>query len=383
MKIMQIAPHFYPYVGGQESYIYNLSKNLVKNGHEVHIVTSNYPKSKISEEIEGITIERNNLLIRPLRNPISSGFFNIKKLSQNFDLIQVHNLYAFPSIVAAYYKNKIDLPLIFTDHGKLVFGQRYKDIFVRMYTQRIAKQVLEKNDLITVLSEHQKNYLGSLCPNVSEKIEIIPNAIDVELFEKLDKNIDTLETGIFTFLFVGQLIKRKGVDWLIKAIRIVKETNNNIKLIIVGDGQHEDYFKKLVKDLNLNRYVEFKGRIDDKNKLVHIYKSSDALVLPSLSEGLPTVILEAIYFGLPVISTDNGGIKEHFNDCVVVVPPKDSVKLADAMINLSNEDNIEEAKTLSNNFKSIIETKYSWNNVAEEYAQLYQKLFDLNFKGKN
>ena len=188
MKILQVAPHFFPYVGGQESYIYNLSKNLVKDGNEVHIITSNYPKSTISEEIDGITIERNNLLIRPLRNPISSGFFNIKKLSKDFDVVQVHNMYAFPSIISAYYKNKIDCPLIFTDHGKLVFGVRYKDLFVKVYTKHIAKKLLDNTDLVTVLSENQKNYLSDICPNVSNKIEIIPNAIDIELFKELDKN---------------------------------------------------------------------------------------------------------------------------------------------------------------------------------------------------
>jgi glycosyltransferase involved in cell wall biosynthesis len=378
MKILQVAPHFFPYVGGQESYIYNLSKNLVKDGHDVHIITSNYPKSTSSEEIDGITIERNNLLLRPLRNPISSGFFNIKKLSNDFDLIQVHNVYAFPSLVTAYYKNKINCPLIFTDHGKLVFGVKHKDFFVQMYTKHIAKKVLEKTDLVAVLSKHQKEYLSAISPDISDKIKIIPNAIDLELFRELDKNTDKNcdNDDTFTFLYVGQLIKRKGIDWLFKALKIVEKGNKNIKLIIVGDGEHRDYYKKLVNDLNLNQYVEFKGRISNKKKLAFIYKNSDAFVLPSLSEGLPTVILEAIYFGLPVISTDNGGIKEHFDDCVIVVPPRDSVKLAQAMTNLSKTDNLEDAKKLSKNFKNVIESKYTWNAVVDEYEKFYQILLN-------
>ena len=374
MKILQVAPYFFPYVGGQESYIYNLSKHLVKNGHEVHIITSNYPKSKYSEEIDSITIERNNLLLRPLRNPISPGFFNIKKLSNDFDLIHVHNLYAFSSIVTAYYKNKINCPLIFTDHGKLVFDVKHKDFVVQMYTKLIAKKILEKTDLVVVLSKHQKEYLSTISPNLANKIKIIPNAIDIELFRKLDKNIEKVESNnsAFTFLYVGQLIKRKGIGWLLKALKILEKSNKNIKLIIVGDGEYRDYYKKLVNDLNLNQYVEFKGGINDKNKLTFLYKNCDAFVLPSLSEGLPTVILEAIYFGLPVISTDNGGIKENFGDCVIVVPPRDSIKLAQAMINLSKKDNIEDAKNLSKNFKNVIESKYSWNAVVDEYEKLYQ-----------
>ena len=129
--------------------------------------------------------------------------------------------------------------------------------------------------------------------------------------------------------------------------------------------------------------MEFKGRINDKRELASIYKNSDAFILPSLSEGLPTVILEAIYFGLPVISTDIGGIKEHFDDCVYLVPPNNSIKLAEAMINLLKVNNLEKAKKLSKNFKNVIESKYSWKFVADEYEKIYQKLLISHMNTKN
>ncbi|MDI6645229.1 MAG: glycosyltransferase family 4 protein [Methanobacteriaceae archaeon] len=376
MKILQIAPHFFPYMGGQESYIYNLSKNLIKKGHEVHIMTSNYPKSNYYDEIEGMIIERNDLIMRPLRNPISSGFFNIKKLSNMFDVIHIHNLYAFPSILAAYYKNKFNNPLIFTDHGKLVFGVSYKDLLVRMYSKTIAKRILEKSDLVTVLSESQKNHLCSISPNSVNKIQVIPNAIDIELFKQLNDNNKKNENSSFTFLYVGQMIKRKGIYWLLKALKIVIKSNKNIKLILVGDGEHLNYYKKLANDLNLSGYIEFKGRIDDMNNLASIYKSSDVFVLPSLSEGLPTVLLEAMFFGLPVIATDIPGIKDHFENYASLVPPKDSVKLAEAIIELSKKDNLEQAKKLSKEFMNLIESNYSWKAVAEEYEMIYESVLN-------
>lgn len=378
MKILQVAPHFLPYMGGQESYIYNLSKNLVKKGHEVHVITSNYPKSKKYEEIDGITIERNNIIMRPLRNPISQGFFNIKELSKKFDLIQIHNLYAFSSILAAYYKNKFNYPLIFTDHGKLVFGHWYNDLFVQMYSKTMARKVLENSDFITVLSESQREYLSSLNPNISNKIKVIPNAIDLELFKELDKNSNKINKDeSFKFLYVGQMIKRKGINWLLKALKIAVKSNENMKLILVGEGVHTDYFKKLVNDLNLNQYVEFKGRIDDKNKLANIYKNADVFVLPSLSEGLPTVNLEALYFGLPLISTNIASIKEHFSEIASLVPPRDSKKLAETMVNLSSYDKLKKAKKISKDFREVIEKKYSWNVVADEYEKIYESFNNI------
>ena len=374
MKILQVAPYFLPYMGGQEIYIYNLSKHLVAMGHEVHIITSNYPKSKYYEEIDGITVERNDVEFRPLRNPISKGFFNIKELANDFDIIQTHNLFAFSSWMASYYKKKFDYPLILTDHGKLKFGLWYKDFFVHIYSRTIAKEILYKTDYITVLSDFQRKRLSSICPNSSHKINVIPNAIDTDLFNELDKKSSRTNYNSFNFLYVGQMIKRKGLTWLINALKVVIKSETDVKLILVGDGVDIDYYKKLVEELDLNNHVEFLGRINNKSELVKIYKNADVFVLPSLSEGLPTVILEAFYFGLPVISTNLEGIKEYFGNYAFLVPPRDSLSLAGAMIYLCKDDHLEEAKKLSKKFINLIETKYSWNVVVAKYENAYNKI---------
>jgi glycosyltransferase involved in cell wall biosynthesis len=80
MKILQVSPYFPPHIGGQERYIFNLSKYLVKWGHEVHVITSNFPKTKEYEEIEGITVERQKVIMRPLRNPLCMHMTNIISL---------------------------------------------------------------------------------------------------------------------------------------------------------------------------------------------------------------------------------------------------------------------------------------------------------------
>jgi glycosyltransferase involved in cell wall biosynthesis len=374
MKILQVAPYFKPYIGGQESYIYNLSKKLIEMGHDVHVLTSNYPKTNYFEQIDGITIERKDIKMRPLRNPVSMGFFDVGKIADQFDVVHMHNSYAFSSMVTAYYKNKMDFPLILTSHGKLGFGVNYKDLFVKFYSNRVASKILEKVDRIVMLSKSQGDYVAFNNPHISDKIKIIPNALDLKLFKELDINSNENEKDCFTFLYIGQLIKRKGLKWLIKAFKIVKKENSQIKLILVGEGDQRKYFEQMVDDMGLKGSVEFKGGINDKLEIASIYKNSDVFVLPSLSEGLPTVILEAMYYGLPVIATDILGIKEHFKDYAILVPPRNEKELADAMINLFDDCKLNKAIRSSKKCKKLIETKYSWDCVAKQYEELYEDI---------
>lgn len=374
MKILQIAPYFIPYMGGQETFVYNLSKHLINNGHEVHVITSNFPNTQKCEEIDGITIERFDILMKPLRNPISLDFLKIQEKISEFDVVHLHNEHSFPAMITAYFKSKNDFPLILTNHGQLEFGSTIKDTCVKAYSKLVSKRILEQCNVVTVLSESQKKFLSSINQNIYNRIEIIPNAIDIEFLKKLDESKHVKTESEFKILYVGQLIKRKGLEWLIKSINAVRYEYPNIKLILVGEGEDEAYFKKLVCELKLDDFIEFKGKINDQKVLVSIYKIADIFVLPSLSEGLPTVLLEALFFGLPVIATDIPGIKDHFENYVSLIPPKDSDKLAEAIINLSKKDKLEQAKKLSKEFMSLIEINYSWTAITEKYERIYEDI---------
>ncbi len=311
MKILQVAPYFSPFIGGQEKYIHNLSKYLVKNGHEVDLITSNYPLTTEYEKIDGINIRRTKVLMKPLRNPISYGFLKINKIVDNYDIVHIHNEYSFPSMTTTYFKNKKNFPLILTNHiTQLNFENHLKNSFGNIYNKTVGKAIRNRCDAIITLSKSHKELQISISPKIADKIKIIPNAIDLEHLKELDNAIDkNYENGSFKLLYVGQLLKRKGIQWLIKAVSILKENGNKIKLDIVGDGEDKNYFKKMVTDLKMEDIIEFKGNIHDEYELVSLYKNSDVLVLPSLSEGLPTVILEALYFGLPVIASNIPGIR--------------------------------------------------------------------------
>lgn len=379
MKILQVAPYFMPYKGGQEFYVQNLCKHLVEHGHEIHIITSDFPKETQLKLSDGITIDRYPVVLRILRNPIIPDIYKIRKRLNEFDVVHVHNEHSFPAMIMAFLRIKYKFPLIITQHGQLIFGNFFLDLIEKIYTQSIGKFIFRRADKIICLSNSDKKYVSKFI-NKMEKIEVMPNAIDKNLLSTVNKNsIDLISKyGIKEkkiVLFVGQLIKRKGVDYLIKAIPHIlkKSQKRNFVFLIIGTGDFLNTVRQIAENLKVTDFIIFTNNVSF-SELIQAYECSDVYVLPSLSEGLPTTILEAMYFGLPVVATDIPGVRDHFKHYALLVPPKDEKKLADAIVQIIN--NVELAKTKSIEGKNLIETKYTWEIVANEYCKVYKKLIN-------
>lgn len=379
MNILQIAPYFFPYQGGQERYIYYLSKELIKRGHKITIVTSNYPETKKFEEFEGINIIRHKCLFRPLRNPISPSILMEFNRLDNFDIIHAHNEHSFSSNIAVFFKYYTKKPLIITCHGQLRFNNDINDYFESKYNRSIGRLIFNSSDRIIALSQSDKKYVSSI--NIdSNKINIIPNAID---FLKFSKEISSINYNFFVnkyklgnkkvVLFVGSIIKRKGIEYLLKAIPDVIIQNDDVIFLFVGDGDYLEKAAHQVKDLNINENVIFTGIISDQ-ELICAYKSSDIFVLPSISEGMPTTILEAFALSKPVISTDIPGVRDYFQNYAVLVPPHDSKALSTAIKNLLNDAYL--AKDLGLKGRQFVESKFSWEKITNQIEKIYYELIN-------
>lgn len=150
-------------------------------------------------------------------------------------------------------------------------------------------------------------------------------------------------------LYVGYLRQEKGVSYLLKAIKELENiTDKRIELDIVGDGEEYEVLKKLSKDLGIENKVNFKGYIPLGKNLFDIYKENDIFILPSLSEGTPRVLIEAMANGLVVVATDVGGIPytiKHNHNGILIK-------------SASSND-------ISRNIKLIIENTEETNNIVE------------------
>jgi len=315
---------------------------------------------------------------RPLRNPIAPDFFRINKNFKEYDLIQTHNEHSISAIAAAYIKRKCNLPLVLTSHGQLKFGNLLADNFEKIYNKNIGKLIFSISDYIIVLSESDRQYVSSFSIDL-RKIAVIPNAIDNDELEHIntDKcNLDAFSLGRDyeqnpKVLFVGPIIKRKGVEHLIRAIpNVITDIKfRDILFIFTGVGDYLDEAKLLAKRLGVQKNTLFTGYIT-LECLTMFYKISDLFVLPSFSEGLPTSILEAMFFGLPVIATDIPGVRDHFKDCALLIPPRDSASISIAISNILNNKKLSNRLSVCGN--KLVKSKYMWESVADEYEKIYK-----------
>ncbi len=182
-------------------------------------------------------------------------------------------------------------------------------------------------------------------------------------------------TSEFNVLFLGVMIKRKGVADLLNAIKIIKEMKlgQSMRFTIAGTGKEEKELKSLSESLGLNDIVDFTGWIsgDEKERLI---KESQLLVLPSYNEGLPMAILESISYGLPIVATDVGDVSAAVEEGVngYLIKPGDVAGLADRIIRVS--ENEYTYQTMSEKSREIAETKFSIESYYDKILECYQQV---------
>ena len=212
----------------------------------------------------------------------------------------------------------------------------------------------------------QKRHLVNLGVN-RNKIITIPNGLTLP---PMDIN-NRKHVHNKTILCLARLdIDNKGQDILLNAMPKVLSQVPEVKLWVVGEGRDLEKLKRLVTKLKLNSYVEFKGRIDDSAKFFCM-KNSQVLCVPTRTESFGIVNLEAMAYGLPIVTTNVGGIPEVVGDSAFLVPPNNPSALANALIQILNDD------TLANDFrkKGLKRVKrFDWDALVKKYEKLYEEM---------
>lgn len=245
-----------------------------------------------------------------------------------------------------------------------------KRIFVKFF----AKIIVKNSDAILVPGTKQKEcviYLGSK----PQKVFLMPNASNFSKSQistgknLLDKYPHIKEKKII--LFVGRLVRQKGIDYLLTAFSKLKNDISDIVLLIIGKGEYEENLKKLAGDLKIEKDVIFLGQIDN-DSLDQYYSRSKLCVVPSITDEMVDawafVVNEAMYYGNPVISSDAVGsafdmIQNGKNG--FIVPEQDSNALYRSMrIVLSND---EKRVKMGKNSKEIVENRFSYQNMVEGF----------------
>jgi len=373
MKIVQTPVRFYPFIGGVENYVYYLSKELVSQGHQVEVICANEPQLINNDTIEGIRVKRLVYLGRIANTNITPSLPLILS-REDYDIIHTHIPTPWSadwSALSSKIKNK---PLVVTYHNDII-GEGIVDYIARFYNSTFLKLLLKRADKIIIT---QPSYLKSspYLMDYQDKIEVIPNGVDVDKFRPITSTNDNNYT-IFFLSVLDEFHRYKGLDYLLKSIQIVKIEIPNLKLIVGGKGVLVDYYKKISVSMGLGDNVEFKGFIRD-DELVNYYNQADLFVLPStssLQEGFGIVALEALACQTPVITTDIVGVAEDLIEvnAGLVVPPKDSKRLAEMIILLLKDEGLR--KEMGEHGRKLVMDRYTWKSVASSMEKVYKIIF--------
>ncbi len=161
--------------------------------------------------------------------------------------------------------------------------------------------------------------------------------------EDIYEREDTCQGERVEILYVGGMYKRKGIKFLTEAFEQILKTSGketDSRLLLVGEGEERARLEERVADRGLKDSVKFEGYVDDRARLLEIYRGADIFVLPSVSaEGFPRVIDEAMASGLPVVATDAGSISAELRDGdqAVIVDPRDSEALSDGILRIVDD----------------------------------------------
>lgn len=369
MKIIQTPPRFYPYIGGVENYVYYLSKELAKLGHKVKIICANEPAIGDSI-IDNIEVKRLKYIGKVANTNIT---LDLPKtvLTEDFDLIHTHlptPWSADISAIISLFKNK---PLFLTYHNDIP-GIGINKFIANFYNFTALKFLLKRAHRIFIT---HKNYLKTspFLKQFLNKIVVTPPGIDLEKFRPL--NLPKKDDNIIFFLSkLDKFHLYKGLEYLLLSIKKVIP-NLSLKLYIGGEGELSDYYKKFVKENDLENAVIFLGFLKEE-ELLKYYNLCDVFVLPSISavqEGFGLVALEAMACKKPVIVTELIGVAEDIRqeNAGIVVKPKNVDELSDALKLLFS--NKKEMESRGENAYGLVNAKYTWQKNAEITEREYLK----------
>lgn len=275
---------------------------------------------------------------------------------------------------------KLKVPLVITVHSPNN---------LKICSKKVLS-ALKSADKVVVIAKFLANELIEIgIPE--EKVNYISLGVNPEEFKPLNRDVSKIVIPKYKLsandkivLYVGQLIPRKNLKTLLKAISLIlrelsEDIKKNVKFVIVGDGPEKNALHKLTYELKISNYVTFTGRVSFE-ELKEWYGVADIFILPSFSEGKPVALYEAMSSGCAIIASNVGGIPEQVFDNIngFLIHPKDVNGLARKLIYLlENEKELERMKKESR--KLIFELGYTWEEYEKRIRQVYESL--LNSQG--
>jgi glycosyltransferase involved in cell wall biosynthesis len=374
-------------------FVFELCSRL-KAQYRIHVLAPHFPGAETYEYFEGIHINRFRYFITPWQrlayqggilaklrhNPWQYGLVPFFFLGELFSLIRLLRSYQFHLIhahwlipqglvaVIARLIVRSDTPLLCTSHGGDLYGLRGR------LMSRVKRWIASKADSLTVVSSAMFEEITGLGAG-HDKVHVIPMGTD--LWDRFVPPRERREGE--RILFVGRLVEKKGVDYLIRAFPLIHEKYPGARLCIAGDGPERDILERLCKELGLEDRVRFLGAVKH-NLLPKLYGGSDVVVFPSVvskdsdSEGFGLVLVEALGCECATVVTDLPAMRDIIIDgkTGLVVEQKNIEQLAEKVVCLLDDPEI--SRQVGKEGRKYVTKRYDWEIIARHYSALIESI---------
>lgn len=366
VKILRVASALYPSsVGGVELHAHEMSRLQARAGQDVTVLTYRSDSGQsFSDDGDGYHIIRANASLRVFGNTISfSQLFSLLKHWNSYDIVHAHSHLFFSTVLCALARKIRSTPLVVTNHG--LVSQTAPDWLQQLYLPTVGKWVFKTADAIICYTETERDQVVNL--GVSpEKIQVIHNGIDTGVFSP-----SVSPSPKKQILWIGRFTPGKGVEYLLKGFQTFAQEFPDYTLVMVGRGPLKDDSIRMIQEMGLEEKVVLKDFVPNKN-LPDLYRESSLFVLPSLEEGVPRTILEAMACGRPVVCTALPQLGDIVSGCGVIVPTRDAMAVADALSTLVSDPAL--ARDLGESARARVVSQYSWDDTVMRTLDLYALL---------
>jgi len=404
MKIGLLSYRSNPFSGGQGIYVKHLSLALTKLGHQVDVI-SGPPYPDLHEDINLIEIPslnlfelEDNLRLRSFRPSflfnladfrewlgVLSGSFPepyafgkrvniyLDKTSTDYDLIHDNQSLCYELI-----NIQKEIPLVTTIHHPITRDRRLALEAAATWKERLSinrwhsflrmqkKVAPQLNRIVCPSNQSKADVIEELKVN-EENVDVVLNGIDLDSFNR-DERVEKKPYRIITTASAD--VPLKGLKFLIEAMTEIIEEIPEAHLMVLGRAKKEGDIAKQISRLNLEEKISFRSGLS-QSEVVSLYASSHICVIPSLYEGFGFGAGEAMACGLPLISTQSGGLKEVIGQDAVIIEARSSKAIVKAVKDLFS--NKEKQLALSRAGRKRMENEFNWMKAAEAYEEIYSK----------
>ena len=370
LHVLLVHVWYWPHVGGGNQHVEQIGRELVRRGHRVTVWCADVPEHEERRFTRGgIEVIR----IRPSR--VLGGVDPVVSVSDldlsDVDVVHLHD--TLPVLIRRTLSKAkaAGKPVVTTYHNDYVKTTAIGRVVKRLRWAAQGRRTLHSSDARVVLTPFFEELLRK--KGVKGGLDVIPNGFSpVEEPSEKPGGLSGRDEGRPLISFVGRMSFQKGLDVLMDAMDSYV-VDPGFDLAIAGKGELTDWLHERHSESSVKDHISVLGLVSDSEKR-WLYENSDCIVIPSRFEGLPTVLLEAMHSGTPVIMADVNGLGAMVDACGsgLSVPGEDHISLASAMIESINADPEKTARWGSSGKESSRE--YQWDRVTDRILKVYRRV---------